>query len=52
LQTIWREKITFELVHQLRTTARQPAETKPARKADKPPGAPGIGPTQVFQAHE
>ncbi len=29
----------------------QPAEPKPARKAGKPPGAPGMGRTQVFQAH-
>lgn len=30
----------------------EPAEAKPARKPGKPPGAPGIGRTQVFQAHE
>ena len=29
-----------------------PAEAKPARKAGKQPGAPGVGRTQVFQAHE
>lgn len=30
----------------------QPAEVQPARKAGKQPGAPGMGRTQVFQAHE
>jgi hypothetical protein len=30
----------------------KPAEMKPARKPGKQPGAPGIGRTQVFQAHE
>ena len=30
----------------------QPAEPKAARKPGKQPGAPGIGRTQVFQAHE
>ena len=30
----------------------QPAAAKPARKAGKHPGAPGIGRTQMFQAHE
>lgn len=30
----------------------QPAEAQPARKAGKQPGAPGVGRTQVFQAHE
>ena len=29
-----------------------PAEAKPACKAGKQPGAPGVGRTQVFQAHE
>jgi transposase len=29
----------------------QPVVAKPARKAGKQPGAPGIGRTQVFQAH-
>jgi transposase len=33
-------------------TAAKPAEAKSARKAGKQPGAPGIGRTQVFQAHE
>jgi transposase len=33
-------------------TATQPAEAKSARKAGKQPGAPGIGRTQVLQAHE
>lgn len=32
--------------------AAQPAEAQPARKAGKQPGAPGVGRTQVFQAHE
>ena len=30
----------------------EPTEAKPARKPGKPPGVPGIGRTQVFQAHE
>jgi hypothetical protein len=30
----------------------KPVEAKPARKAGKQPGAPGMGRTQVFQAHE
>ena len=34
------------------TTEVKPAEAKPARKPGKQPGAPGIGRTQVFQAHE
>ena len=29
----------------------KPAEAKPARKPGKPPGAPGIGRTQIFQAN-
>ena len=30
----------------------KPVEAKPTRKPGKQPGAPGIGRTQVFQAHE
>ena len=30
----------------------KPAEVKPARKVGKQPGAPGVGRTQMFQAHE
>jgi transposase len=33
-------------------TEAQPVEAQPTRKAGKQPGAPGIGRTQVFQAHE
>ena len=32
--------------------AAKPAAAKPARKPGKQPGAPGIGRTQVFEAHE
>lgn len=35
-----------------KTAGAKPAEAKPARKAGKQLGAPGIGRTQVFQAHE